>query len=83
MKEKHLFLRRGGGYLESLAHYLGYKSGDEKLESGFLRLFLWHICAKGHVLGALMEMEARVCRYNPWEYGWTQCVYIDRNEYFE
>ncbi|EJH1485149.1 TPA: hypothetical protein ACNEZX_004531 [Escherichia coli] len=71
------------GYLEGLAHYLGYKSGDEKLESGFLRLFLRHICAKGHALGALMEMEARLCRYNPWEYGWrdgwTQCVYIDRN----
>ncbi len=24
----------------------GVQSGDEKLESGFLRLFLWHICAK-------------------------------------
>lgn len=44
----------------------------------FLRLFLWHICAKGHALGALIEMEARVCKYNPWEYGWrdgwTECL---------
>ncbi|ENT6533532.1 hypothetical protein ACFD8T_005712, partial [Escherichia coli] len=87
MREGKEPLYRLFSYLEGLAHYLGYRSGDEKLESGFLRLFLWHICAKGHALGALIEMEARVCRYNPWEYGWrdgwTQCVYIDRNEYFE
>ncbi|EJI6646708.1 hypothetical protein RCT21_25710 [Escherichia marmotae] len=87
MREGKVPLYRLFSYLEGLAHYLGYRSGDEKLESGFLRLFLWHLCAKGHALGALMEMEARVCKYNPWVYGWrdgwTQCVYIDRNEYFE
>lgn len=82
MKKKYLFI--GCSAISKASHI---RSGDEKLESGVLRLFLRHICAKGHALGALMEMEARLCRYNPWEYGWrdgwTQCVYIDRNEYFE
>ncbi|EOY9082820.1 hypothetical protein ACQFME_002718 [Escherichia coli] len=46
MREGKVPLYRLFSYLEGLAHYLGYRSGDEKLESGFLRLFLWHICAK-------------------------------------
>lgn len=72
-------------YSESIARHLGYKSGGDQLKSGLFRPFLWHIRAKGHRLGAVMEMEAwktwkngcnDVC--NPWEcgwnYGWTECL---------
>ncbi|MDQ9273239.1 hypothetical protein KJE00_25460, partial [Escherichia marmotae] len=38
MREGKEPLYRLFSYLEGLAHYLGYRSGDEKLESGFLRL---------------------------------------------
>ncbi|MEK8874206.1 hypothetical protein P2P31_24980, partial [Escherichia coli] len=44
--------RRGG------ARHLGYESGGDQLKSGLFRPFLWHIRAKGHRLGAVMEMEA-------------------------
>ena len=69
-------------YSESIARHLGYKSGGDQLKSGLFRPFLWHIRAKGHRLGAVMEMEAwkngcnNVC--NPWERGWndgwTECL---------
>ncbi|HDD9381928.1 TPA: hypothetical protein PBQ45_000604 [Escherichia coli] len=72
-------------YLKGIARHLGYKSGGDQLKSGLFRPFLWHIRAKGHRLGAVMEMEVwktwkngcnDVC--NPWERGWndgwTECL---------
>lgn len=72
-------------YLKDIARHLGYESGCDQLKSGLFRLFLWHIRAKGHRLGAVMEMEVwktwkngcnDVC--NPWERGWndgwTECL---------
>ena len=72
-------------YLKGIARHLGYESGGDQLKSGLFRPFLWHIRAKGHRLGAVMEMEAwrtwkngcnDVCNpwkdiYNPWERGWN------------
>ena len=72
-------------YSESIARHLSYKSGGDQLKSGLFRPFLWHIRAKGHRLGAVMELEAwktwkngcnNVCNpwkdiYNPWERGWN------------
>ncbi len=64
-------------YLKGIARHLGYKSGGDQLKSGLFRPFLWHIRAKGHRLGAVMETEAwkawkawkngrnDIC--NPWE----------------
>ncbi|HAY0260589.1 TPA: hypothetical protein R1B05_003133 [Escherichia coli] len=72
-------------YLKGIARHLGYESGGDQLKSGLFRPFLWHIRAKGHRLGAVMEMEVwktwkngcnDVC--NPWERGWndgwTECL---------
>lgn len=72
-------------YLKGIARHLGYESGGDQLKSGLFRPFLWHIRAKGHRLGAVMEMEVwktwkngcnNVC--NPWERGWndgwTECL---------
>ncbi|EFB8330944.1 hypothetical protein MZB69_26815 [Escherichia coli] len=72
-------------YLKDIARHLGYESGGDQLKSGLFRPFLWHIRAKGHRLGAVMEMEVwktwkngcnNVC--NPWERGWndgwTECL---------
>ncbi|EGT6768506.1 hypothetical protein IYQ46_004348 [Salmonella enterica] len=72
-------------YLKDIARHLGYESGGDQLKSGLFRPFLWHIRAKGHRLGAVMEMEVwktwkngcnDVC--NPWERGWndgwTECL---------
>lgn len=76
-------------YLKGIARHLGYESGGDQLKSGLFRPFLWHIRAKGHRLGAVMEMEVwkngcnDVCNpwkdiYNPWERGWndgwTECL---------
>ncbi|HHN9152882.1 TPA: hypothetical protein ACP7Q6_004628 [Escherichia coli] len=76
-------------YLKGIARHLGYESGGDQLKSGLFRPFLWHIRAKGHRLGAVMELEAwkngcnDVCNpwkdiYNPWERGWndgwTECL---------
>lgn len=76
-------------YLKDIARHLGYESGGDQLKSGLFRPFLWHIRAKGHRLGAVMEMEVwkngcnDVCNpwkdiYNPWERGWndgwTECL---------
>ncbi|MEB7292788.1 hypothetical protein NEN27_14770 [Escherichia coli] len=76
-------------YSESIARHLSYKSGGDQLKSGLFRPFLWHIRAKGHRLGAVMELETwkngcnNVCNpwkdiYNPWERGWndgwTECL---------
>ena len=76
-------------YLKDIARHLGYESGGDQLKSGLFRPFLWHIRAKGHRLGAVMEMEVwkngcnDVCNpwkdiYNPWERGWndgwTDCL---------
>ena len=76
-------------YLKDIARQLGYESGGDQLKSGLFRPFLWHIRAKGHRLGAVMEMEVwkngcnDVCNpwkdiYNPWERGWndgwTECL---------
>ncbi|STE83632.1 Uncharacterised protein [Escherichia coli] len=88
MREGKRTLFIGCSAISKASHIIwGTEAAMKSWNQDFLRLFLWHICAKGHALGALIEMEARVCRYNPWEYGWrdgwTQCVYIDRNEYFE
>lgn len=72
-------------YLKGIARHLGYESGGDQLKSGLFRPFLWHIRAKGHRLGAVMEMEVwktwkngcnNVCNpwediYNPWERGWN------------
>ncbi|EBI5303182.1 MULTISPECIES: hypothetical protein [Escherichia] len=72
-------------YLKGIARHLGYESGGDQLKSGLFRPFLWHIRAKGHRLGAVMEMEVwktwkngcnDVCNpwediYNPWERGWN------------
>ncbi len=72
-------------YLKDIARHLGYESGGDQLKSGLFRPFLWHIRAKGHRLGAVMEMEVwktwkngcnNVCNpwediYNPWERGWN------------
>ncbi|HEA0475331.1 TPA: hypothetical protein RU934_004652 [Escherichia coli] len=72
-------------YLKDIARHLGYESGGDQLKSGLFRPFLWHIRAKGHRLGAVMEMEVwktwkngcnDVCNpwediYNPWERGWN------------
>lgn len=72
-------------YLKGIARHLGYESGGDQLKSGLFRPFLWHIRAKGHRLGAVMEMEAwrtwkngcnDVCNpwkdiCNPWERGWN------------
>ncbi|CAD5765770.1 hypothetical protein [Escherichia coli] len=72
-------------YLKDIARHLGYESGGDQLKSGLFRPFLWHIRAKGHRLGAVMEMEVwktwkngcnNVCNpwediYNPWECGWN------------
>jgi hypothetical protein len=72
-------------YLKGIARHLGYESGGDQLKSGLFWPFLWHIRAKGHRLGAVMEMEAwrtwkngcnDVCNpwkdiYNPWERGWN------------
>ena len=72
-------------YFKGIARHLGYESGGDQLKSGLFRPFLWHIRAKGHRLGAVMEMEVwktwkngcnDVC--NPWERGWndgwTECL---------
>ncbi|CID61445.1 Uncharacterised protein [Salmonella enterica subsp. enterica serovar Typhi] len=72
-------------YLKGIARHLGYENGGDQLKSGLFRPFLWHIRAKGHRLGAVMEMEVwktwkngcnDVC--NPWERGWndgwTECL---------
>lgn len=76
-------------YLKGIARHLGYESGGDQLKSGLFRPFLWHIRAKGHRLGAVMEMEVwkngcnDVCNpwediCNPWERGWndgwTECL---------
>ena len=72
-------------YLKGIARHLGYESGGDQLKSGLFRPFLWHIRAKGHRLGAVMEMEVwktwkngcnNVCNpwediCNPWERGWN------------
>lgn len=72
-------------YLKGIARHLGYESGGDQLKSGLFRPFLWHIRAKGHRLGAVMEMEVwktwkngcnDVCNpwediYAPWERGWN------------
>ena len=72
-------------YLKDIARHLGYESGGDQLKSGLFRPFLWHIRAKGHRLGAVMEMEVwktwkngcnNVCNpwkdiCNPWERGWN------------
>lgn len=72
-------------YLKGIARHLGYESGGDQLKSGLFRPFLWHIRAKGHRLGAVMEMEVwktwkngcnNVCNpwkdiYNPWVRGWN------------
>ncbi|HAV9321727.1 TPA: hypothetical protein JLF96_002490 [Escherichia coli] len=72
-------------YLKGIARHLGYESGGDQLKSGLFRPFLWHIRAKGHRLGAVMEMEVwktwkngcnDVCNpwkdiCNPWERGWN------------
>lgn len=72
-------------YLKGIACHLGYESGGDQLKSGLFRPFLWHIRAKGHRLGAVMEMDVwktwkngcnDVCNpwediYNPWERGWN------------
>ena len=72
-------------YLKGIARHLGYESGGDQLKSGLFRPFLWHIRAKGHRLGVVMEMEVwktwkngcnDVCNpwediYNPWERGWN------------
>ncbi|EFM5248212.1 TPA: hypothetical protein SHY07_004626 [Escherichia coli] len=72
-------------YLKGIARHLGYESGGDQLKSGLFRPFLWHIRAKGHRLGAVMEMEVwktwkngcnDVCNpwediYNPWVRGWN------------
>ena len=72
-------------YLKGIARHLGYESGGDQLKSGLFRPFLWHIRAKGHRLGAVMEMDVwktwkngcnDVCNpwediYNPWERGWN------------
>ncbi|CGI03190.1 Uncharacterised protein [Salmonella enterica subsp. enterica serovar Typhi] len=72
-------------YLKDIARHLGYESGGDQLKSGLFRPFLWHIRAKGHRLGAVMEMEVwktwkngcnDVCNpwediCNPWERGWN------------
>lgn len=72
-------------YIKDIARHLGYESGGDQLKSGLFRPFLWHIRAKGHRLGAVMEMEVwktwkngcnNVCNpwediYNPWERGWN------------
>ncbi|EFD0578775.1 hypothetical protein ACQFME_002720 [Escherichia coli] len=72
-------------YLKDIARHLGYESGGDQLKSGLFRPFLWHIRAKGHRPGAVMEMEVwktwkngcnNVCNpwediYNPWERGWN------------
>jgi len=74
-------------YLKGIARHLGYESGGDQLKSGLFRPFLWHIRAKGHRLGAVMEMEMEVWKtwkngcndvcnpwediYNPWERGWN------------
>lgn len=72
-------------YLKGIARHLGYESGGDQLKSGLFRPFLWHIRAKGHRLGAVMEMDVwktwkngcnNVCNpwediYNPWERGWN------------
>jgi len=69
-------------YLKGIARHLGYESGGDQLKSGLFRPFLWHIRAKGHRLGAVMEMEVwkNGCNddCNPWERGWndgwTECL---------
>ncbi|HBA5266206.1 TPA: hypothetical protein J8124_003807 [Escherichia coli] len=72
-------------YLKGIARHLGYESGGDQLKAGLFRPFLWHIRAKGHRLGAVMEMEVwktwkngcnDVCNpwediYNPWVRGWN------------
>ncbi|MBC0030418.1 hypothetical protein FSJ09_024860 [Escherichia coli] len=72
-------------YLKGIARHLGYESGGDQLKSGLFRPFLWHIRAKGHRLGAVMEMDVwktwkngcnNVCNpwediCNPWERGWN------------
>ena len=72
-------------YLKGIARHLGYESGGDQLKSGLFRPFLWHIRAKGHRLGAVMEMEVwktwkngcnDICNpwediCNPWERGWN------------
>ena len=56
-------------YLKGIARHLGYESGGDQLKSGLFRPFLWHIRAKGHRLGAVMEMEMEMEVWKTWKNG--------------